>query len=96
MIATGRSPATIGSVATLIWRPSCASCSCAAGRCTSSEAISTFLRSRVFRRSAIFAAVVVLPEPCSPTSMIATGGVALRSSPSPLEGAALPPSISTR
>src|SRR5437868_3123668 len=73
----------------------------AAGRCTSSEAISTFLRSRFFRRSAIFAAVVVLPEPCSPTSMIPTGDAALRSRPpsvpmAPREGSAPPPSISTR
>ena len=71
MISTGRCPGTIGKVVTPIWRPSWASCSCAAGRCTSSEAISTFLRSRFFSRSAILAQVVVLPEPCSPTSMIA-------------------------
>ena len=44
----------------------------------SSEAISTLeLRSR--SRRAIFAVVVVLPEPCSPTIMIGTGAAALRS-----------------
>ena len=100
MIATGLSPATIGRLATPIWRPSTASCSCAAGRCTSSEASSTFLRSRPLRRLAILAAVVVLPEPCSPTSMIPTGGGALRSSPSapPLAPCrrSPPPSTSTR
>jgi len=63
---------TIGNVSTPVWRPSWASCSCAAGRCTSSEAINTFFRSRVFSRSAILAAVVVLPEPCSPISITAT------------------------
>jgi hypothetical protein len=51
----------------------------AAGRRTSSEAISTLRLPRSLRRLAIFAAVVVLPEPCRPTSMIGTGGGALRS-----------------
>ena len=81
-----------------------ASCSCAAGRCTSSEASNTFLRFCPFRRLAIFAAVVVLPEPCSPTSMTATGEGAFRSmplvlvAPSPPPGPppGPPPSISTR
>ena len=59
--------------------PSTASCSCAAGRFTSSEAISTLRLSRSARRLAILAAVVVLPAPCRPTSMIATGAGALRS-----------------
>src|SRR5216683_6406435 len=45
----------------------------------SSEAISTLRLSRWVRRRASFAVVVVLPEPCSPTIMIATGGTALRS-----------------
>jgi hypothetical protein len=58
---------------TPIWRPRTASCSCAAGRCTSSEASNIFLRPRCLRRLAILAAVVVLPEPCNPTSMITTG-----------------------
>ena len=42
-ICTGVWPATIGSVSTSTCRPSTASCSCAAGRLTSSEAISTLL-----------------------------------------------------
>ena len=37
--------------------------------------------SALLSRLAIFAAVVVLPEPCSPTSMTATGGGAFRSMP---------------
>ena len=45
----------------------------------SSEAISTLRLSRWVRRRASFAVVVVLPEPCRPTIMIATGGTALRS-----------------
>ena len=44
-ISTGGWPATIGRVATSACWPSTASCSCAAGRLTSSDAISTFLRS---------------------------------------------------
>ena len=69
----------IGSVSTPTCWPSIASCSCAAGRFTSSEAISTLRLSRSVRRLAILAAVVVLPAPCRPTSMIATGAGALRS-----------------
>src|ERR1700744_4681088 len=45
----------------------------------SSEAISTLRLSRWTMRRASFAVVVVLPEPCRPTIMIATGGTALRS-----------------
>ena len=60
-------------------RPSTASCSIAAGRRMSSEAISTFVFCRSARRLAILAVVVVLPEPCRPTIMMATGGAALRS-----------------
>src|SRR6185436_19463819 len=56
----------------------------AAGRRTSSEAISTLRRPCSVRRLAILAVVVVLPEPCSPTIMIGTGGSALRSIGSPL------------
>ncbi len=100
MIATGLSPGTIGRQVTPTWRPSTASCSCAAGRCTSSEASNTFLRWRCLSRSAIFAAVVVLPEPCSPTNMTTTGDGAFRSIPSarapPGCPAAPPPSTSTR
>ena len=67
-----------------------ASCSCAAGRATSSDAIITFLRSFSVRRLAILAVVVVLPEPCRPTIMITAGGVTSR-----LSSAASAPSIST-
>ena len=74
-MSTGCWPATIGSVSTFAWRPSTASCSCAAGRATSSEAISTFLRSRSDRRLASLAVVVVLPEPWRPTIMMTAGGV---------------------
>ena len=45
----------------------------------SSEAISTLRLSRWVRRRASLAVVVVLPEPCRPTIMMATGGTALRS-----------------
>ena len=65
----------IGSVATSACVPSTASCSCAAGRLTSSDAINTFLRSLSFRRLAILAVEVVLPEPCRPTIMMTAGGV---------------------
>src|SRR5689334_3767355 len=73
-----------------------ASCSCAAGRCTSSEASNTFFRFCAFSRLAIFAAVVVLPEPCSPTSITMTGGGTLKSMPLTLVPASPPPSASTR
>ena len=78
-ICTGDWPATIGSVSTPTCLPSTASCSIAAGRLVSSEAISTRRLPRSVRRLAIFAVVVVLPEPCSPTIMTGTGGTALRS-----------------
>src|SRR6195256_4257389 len=45
----------------------------------SSDAISTLRLSRWVRRRASLAVVVVLPEPCRPTIIIATGGTALRS-----------------
>src|ERR1700682_5349879 len=45
----------------------------------SSEAISTLRLSRWVRRRPSLAVVVVLPEPCRPTIMIATGGTALKS-----------------
>ena len=51
----------------------------AAGRYTSSEAISTLRRPCSVRRLASLAVVVVLPEPCRPTIMIGTGAGALRS-----------------
>src|SRR6476620_8573963 len=68
-----------GSVATPVCSPSTRNCSCAAGLRVSREAISTFCLSRVCRRRAILAVVVVLPEPCRPTSIITTGGDAARS-----------------
>ena len=61
----------------------------AAGRRVSSEAISTLRLPISVRRLAIFAVVVVLPDPCRPTIMITTGGAALRSI-----GWAVEPSIS--
>ncbi len=73
-MSTGCCPATIGRVATSHWVPSTASCSCAAGRWTSSDAISTFLRSLSFSRLAILAVEVVLPDPCKPTIMMTAGG----------------------
>ena len=88
-ICTGDWPSTIGKVGTLTWVPSTASCSIAAGRRVSSEAIST-LALRSLRRLAIFAVVVVLPEPCRPTIMIGTGAAALRSI-----GCAFEPSVPT-
>ena len=86
-MATASWPATIGRVSTPTWVPRIASCSIAAGRRVSSEAISTRLPSRSLRRLASFAVVVVLPEPCRPTIRIGAGGEAMRrcpGSPSPL------------
>jgi hypothetical protein len=53
----------------------------AAGRLVSSEAISTRLPSRSFRRLASLAVVVVLPEPCRPTIRIGAGGLSILSAP---------------
>src|SRR5262249_31420689 len=61
----------------------------AAGRCVSSEAISTLRLAVSARRLPIFAVVVVLPEPCSPTIMMTIGEGALRSI-----GCALAPRVS--
>jgi len=55
------------------------SCSMAAGRCTSAGTRYGW-RPWDFRRLASLAAVVVLPEPCRPTNMRATGGFPERSS----------------
>src|SRR5215831_17682431 len=82
-ICVGCWPATIGSVSTLTCCPSTTSCSIAAGRRTSSEAMSTLRRPCSTRRLASLAVVVVLPEPCRPTIMIGTGAGALRSTGSP-------------
>ena len=89
-ISTGVWPATIGSVATPTCSPSTRSCSCAAGRRVSSEAISTFFFCRSVRRRASLAVVVVLPEPCRPTIISGTGAGAFRSI-----GTASAPSVST-
>src|SRR5260370_569546 len=62
--------------------PSAESGSMAAGRRVSSDAIITLRLDASASRLASFAAVVVLPEPCSPTSMIGIGAGALRSTPS--------------
>ncbi len=88
-ICTGDCPATIGRVSTPTCLPSTASCSIAAGRLVSREAISVLRRICSLRRRAILAVVVVLPEPCSPTIMIGTGAGALRSI-----GSAVAPSVS--
>src|SRR3546814_650194 len=73
------------------WSPTMASCSCAAGRRVSSEAIRTFFFSRSLRRFAILAVDVVLPEPWRPTTRIGMGAAARRLIPS-----AAVPSVSTR
>ncbi len=78
-MSTGVCPATIGRVATFTCSPSWRSCSCAAGRRVSSDAIRTFLPWRSVSLLAILAVVVVLPEPCRPTIMTTTGAGALRS-----------------
>ncbi len=59
--------------------PRMASCSMAAGRRMSSEAISTFLRS-VFAQAQrrAWPACVVLPEPCRPAIRITVGGLSAR------------------
>ena len=69
-----------------------ASCSMAAGRRVSSEAMSTRFLWLSRRKRPIFAVVVVLPEPCRPTSITAAGGLAAAIWISALS----PPSISTR
>ncbi len=76
-ISTADWPLTIGRVSTPIWRPRISSCSIAAGRLVSSEAISTRLPSRSFSRLASLAVVVVLPPPCRPTIRIGAGGLSI-------------------
>jgi len=71
----------MGSVSTPICPPRMASCSIAAGRLVSSDAISTRLPSRSFRRRASLAVVVVLPEPCRPTIRTGAGGLSIFSRP---------------
>ncbi len=85
-ISTGVWPATIGRLGTPARSPSWASWSCAAGRWVSRLASSTRLRSRSVSRSPSLPAVVVLPEPCSPTIRKGIGAGAFNSSgtaPSP-------------
>ncbi len=85
-------PGTMDRVSTSICLPRVASCSIAAGRRVSSEAIRTFLRSVLTSRAASLAEVVVLPEPCRPAIRITAGGATLRFRPS----GSSPPSMSTR
>ena len=89
-ICIGVCPAIIGRLATSARCANCSNCNCAAGRCVSKLASSTFLRSRVRSRSASLPEVVVLPEPCKPTMRIGIGEGASR-----LIGTAVPPSAST-
>ena len=80
-MATGSSPLTIGRVSTPICAPKICSCSIAAGRLTSKDAIRTRLPSFSFRRLANLAVVVVLPEPCKPTIRIGAGGLSTFKTP---------------
>ena len=59
VISTGGWPGTMGRLATSVCRATTASCSCAAGRCTSSEASSTFRFCLPRNRSASLPDVVV-------------------------------------
>ena len=70
--------ATIGRLSTSACLARIASCSMAAGRRVSSEAISTLLRSVLASRSASLADMVVLPEPCRPAIRITVGGLSAR------------------
>ena len=76
VISKGFSSLIIGRTSTSIWAPNWESCSCAAGRYTSKDAKSTLFFFLSF--NAIFADVVVLPEPCKPTIKITAGGTALK------------------
>jgi hypothetical protein len=60
--------------------PSVCSCSTAAGRYTSQATMRVWRISRFILRASL-PAVVVLPEPCSPTIMITVGGVGAIVSP---------------
>ena len=59
-------------------RPNTASCSWAAGRLMSRDARSAFLFCWFLNRKASFAAVVVFPDPWSPTNIITDGGFAFK------------------
>src|ERR1700694_1332057 len=63
-----------------ICAPSCSSCSRAAGRYTSAATRAGAFCSSL-RRRASFAAVVVLPEPCNPTSRMTVGPTEAKSRP---------------
>ena len=85
-------PAMIGRTSISACLPRAASCSMAAGRRVSRDAISTFLRSTLVIRTASLAEVVVLPEPCRPAIRITAGGAVAK-----FRGwASSPPSMSTR
>src|SRR2546428_786726 len=71
-ISSGVCPAA-ATTGTSSWAPSVRSCSCAAGRWVSAAASSGCWPCFVYQRAS-FAAVVVLPEPWSPMSMITVGG----------------------
>ena len=73
-MSSGPWPAMMGSVAMPACSPSTRSCSMAAGRVVSSEAISTRFFSLVCSSRPNFADVVVLPEPCRPTIRMGAGG----------------------
>ena len=68
-----------GNTGTPTCPPSCSSCSLAAGRYTSAATRHGAFCSR-FSRRASFAAVVVLPEPCKPTSKSSVGPTELNCS----------------
>ena len=75
-IATAVSPGTTGNTSTSANTPSVASCSMAAGRLVSSEAINTRFLWLTRRKRPSLAVVVVLPEPWRPTKRTAAGGLA--------------------
>src|SRR5437773_1309336 len=76
-----------GNTGTPTCSPSCRSCSPAAGRYTSAATRHGAFCSSLSRRAS-FAAVVVFPEPCKPTSRITVGPTDAKSSP-----CFVPPSI---
>ena len=75
-MATALSPGITGSTSTSACTPRVASCSMAAGRLVSSEAISTRFLWLTRRNRPSLAVVVVLPEPWRPTMSTAAGGLA--------------------
>ncbi len=83
-----RTPTTVSApnTGTPTCAPNCRSCSAAAGRYGSAATNPGAFCSSLSRRAS-FAAVVVLPEPCNPTSRITVGPTEAKSSP-----ARVPPS----